>query len=113
MSAELAITNYLLIVTGTLFFLPFMTKFSDHPFLNLLLRRACWTISIWLMTLNTPIVAGISIANGLGAETELLKIYLWVFGWGAYIFLMFFLLKTLFDLVTMWREMVKTKRMGG
>lgn len=112
MSAELSVTIFLLAINFSVLVLPFATNFSTHPFLNLLMKRACWTLGIYLMLLSVPIIAGIAEDNAVSGKEELLNIHLFIFGWGGYLFLAFFALKTLFDLFRLWNDLVRRRRMG-
>lgn len=112
MSAELSVTIFLLSVNIAIIGLPFVKDFARNEFLNLLLKRACWTLGIYLTLLSVPIVAGIAEDNTVAGSTELLNVHLWIFGWGGYLFLAFFILKTLFDLFTLWHRIVSNRRMG-
>jgi len=112
MSAELSVTIYLLVVNAGLYVLPFIRDFSQAPLLNMLLKRACWTLAIYVSLLTTPIIAGIARDNTVAGATEILNVHLFLFGWGGYLFLGFFVLKTLFDLFVLWQNIIRNKRMG-
>ena len=113
MSAQIAVVMYLLFVPSILILLPFFKRFSEHPIADLVIRRACWVIAIYLLMMDTPIIADIAITAGIGAEHELMNIYLFLFGWVGYVFLGFFVLGTLWEVLKDWKVSNKKRRMGG
>lgn len=110
---SIAVTIFILVVTGILFFLPkIFGKLSDTPWLDLIFRRSCYVIAMFLMSLNSVIMASIANAASLGINDELFM-YMFLFGWGGYILMVILVLATLFELIGMWNENKFNKRMGG
>jgi hypothetical protein len=107
----LGVVLFILAVTGTLFYLPFKMQFSKNDIAQFVLSRACWTLAIFLMILNTAIIMTISEAEGLALGSEL-GTYLWIFGWGGYILLAYMILSTLFRAMGMWKLEKKQRRTG-
>jgi hypothetical protein len=116
--ASLAITLFILIVTSFFVVLPFIKKeFVQEKgmadvIINMVIRRGCYAIAIFLMTLNTAIVANISIVAGIGAEKELLNVYMIILGWGGYIALIFLVIGTFLQIIKMTVDNKKRLRMG-
>lgn len=111
-TAGLAITAFILIVTASLFLLPFFVTFTKHEFANVALTRACWTISIYLMMLNSAILATLAAEANIPLTSELFR-YMWLFGVAGWVFMLYFAFRTLVEAVLMWRAMITNKRMGG
>lgn len=113
MSAELSITVFVLFSTGFLIALPFWKKqFAKNQLVDLLLKRCCWSIAAYLMVLNSAIMATIASTASLTLTDELFR-YMWLWGTGGWIFLGFTVLKTLFDIVELWKKEKNRIRMGG
>ena len=109
--ASLSITIFILIVTFALFLLPFVKRFCLNEWLNNLLSRACWVIAIYLMMLNTAMIATIAGEAGLPLTQELFR-YMWLFGMAGYVFMGYFALRTFFDTIELWKITKLKKRMG-
>jgi hypothetical protein len=112
MVGSIAIALFILFVTGGLFLLPFKKKFSDNHISDMILKRGCWTIGIYLMMLNASIMATIASSSGIDLTQEMFR-YMWLFGWAGWLFIGFTVLKTLFDVIKMWKVDKENKRMGG
>jgi len=109
----LAVTIFILVVTGVLFFFPLIKPImAQNPFTNLILRRSCWVVALWLMTLNAAIMASGISQTGWVMLKEMFQ-YMWLFGWAAYVMIIYLIVKTVFDLVKLWNEIAKFKRTGG
>lgn len=116
--ASLAITFFILIVTGFFAIIPFIKKefvkeeeLADY-FVNMVIRRGCFAIAIFLMTLNTAIIANISKVSGLGAEKELLDVYMILLGYGGYVALLILVVGTFIQMISMAVDNKKRKRLG-
>ena len=109
--SSIAIVLFILFVAGGLFALPFKKDLTTSPFSNMILRRGCWAIAIYLMMLNASIMATIAASSGLDLTGEMFR-YMWLFGTAGWIFLGFFVLKTILDLTKLWKVDKTNKRMG-
>jgi len=107
----LAIVIFILVVTGGLFALGFKNNLSSNKVLALILKRCAWVIAIYLMVLNSAIMMTIASSSGLDLTDEMFR-YLWLFGTAGYVFLVFTVLKTLFDVIKLWKIEKQNKRMG-
>jgi len=109
----LAITLFILSVAGTLIFLPlFKKEFHNDIRINLILKRASLVIGIFLMSLNTKIVAQLAFQAGLTVKDSLLNVYAFIFGWGGYILIFYIVLKTFFELIKIGKQAALNERMG-
>ena len=109
--AGIAIVIFILAVTGGLFILPFKKRFSKNEFANMVLKRGCWVIAIYLMMLNSSIMATIASASGMDLTGEMFR-YMWLFGVAGYVFMGFMVLMTLVNAMQMWKVKKNKQRMG-
>lgn len=107
----IAIVIFILTITIGLIILPFKKEFSKNAISNLFMRRACWAIGIYLMMLNSAIMATIASASGLDLIQEMFR-YMWLFATLGWLFIGFTALKTLFDILEIMNEKKRKKRMG-
>ena len=92
--------------------LPFIVeKFSKSTIANLVIRRASWLLGIYLLMFNSAIVASIASASNLPVTQELFR-YMWLFGTFGYLFMGYLVLKTLFDVLTLYKIGKGKERMG-
>ena len=108
---SIAITLFILFVTGGLFIFPLVKTFSKNEFVNLILKRCCWLIGIYLMVLNSSIMATIAQASGLDLTEEMFR-YMLIFGWAGYCMMAFTVFKTLLDVLKLWRIKKENERVG-
>ena len=112
--ASLAITLFVIIINICLLIVGLNKQIvlSRNIFLNIVFKRSCLLIMFYLMTLNSAIMASISNSIGLGVNKEMF-LYMFLFGYGGYLFMFFIGIKTLFDVVKMWNVKEMNKQMGG
>lgn len=113
MSAQLAVTWFVLISAIGVFSLPFIVKrFAKNLFLDTLIRRLCVVLGLFLMVMNSTIVG--EIANTISVDMrEAVFKYMIFFGWAGYIAIVLTIVKSIFDLIEIHRKIVENKRMGG
>jgi hypothetical protein len=109
-TSSTAIIFFILFVTLGLFILPFIKEFTKLDWANLIIKRGCWAIAIYLMMLNTAILSTIVKSSGLDVLQEIFR-YTWLFGILGYVFLGFMTLKTLIDVMELWKIKKIKKRM--
>lgn len=115
LSGDLSITIFVLVVTGGLIALPFIVGrngFSKNVFVDTIFRRGCWVVGLYLMSLNSAIMATIATHTGLTVNQEMFM-YMWLFGWGGYLMMFYLAFKTLLDLLEMWKMKKMEERTGG
>lgn len=101
--AALAIMVFVLISAGAFLFLPFIKpKLTDNEISNIILKRSCWVIGIYLMMMNATIAATIAGDAGITVTGELFR-YMWIFGTLGYLIMGFMVLKTLIDVTKLWK----------
>ncbi len=111
--ASLAITLFILVCAGFLFAVPwFPGELAKNKFADLIMKRCCWILAIYLMMLNSAIMATIADFAGLNLTNEMFR-YMWLFGMAGYLLMGYTVLKTFFDIIEMWKASAAEKRMGG
>ena len=115
-TASISITIFVLLLPLILFLL-FMkedlirVKDKRKEWVNLLARRSCLTIAVYLMTLNAAIFASIAHAGGLDILNEIFT-YMELYGWVGYIMIIIIVLRTMMDLIENWKRQAKADRFG-
>jgi len=113
MSAEQGIIIFILCGAALFLFLPrIVVKFSNNPFIDLILTRCCLVIGFFLMMMNSTVVATIALNSSSPAVTAEVFRYTWMFGWAGYLLLAFTIIKTLWDIIAMYNEQKISQRMG-
>ena len=115
-TASISVTIFILLLPLILFLL-FMKedliKVRDprKVWVNLLARRSCLTIAVYLMTLNAAIFASIARAGGLDILNEIFT-YMQLYGWVGYVMIVIITIKTMMDLIESWSAQKKKDRFG-
>lgn len=100
-------------IAGGILILPLVKKeFVKHEIANLVVRRSFLVIGTFLMMMNAAIVAEIADTASIGVTDELFR-YMWLLGWLGWFFMGFMVLKTLLDVLEMYKWNKTQKRMGG
>ena len=111
---EMASLSVMLFIGGITFFLIFMGlkfDFSRSPVANLIFKRVLIALGMFLLSLDTTILATIADNAGLGVTTELFR-YLWMVNWSIYLFLLWLFWTTTVNVLRLWRKTSEEKRMG-
>ena len=114
MTAQLAITLFLIAVTGGIFLLPMVKKtFHTNDIANMVIKRSFYTIGTFLLMFDFSIIATIAKEASMNGTvvSALLRLMIW-FGWAGLLLAGFMVLKTLFDVVKMYRKQKFDKRFG-
>lgn len=110
--SSVAIVMFILSITLGLFIFPFVKKnIVEHPITNLILRRSCWVIAIYLTMMNAAIVATIADSAGIAVQNEMFR-YMWLAGVAGYLMMGYLVISTLFNTLKLWKVLVTNKRMG-
>ena len=107
----LAIGLFVMAINAILFILPFKIRFSKSIFLDHILKRCSILLGLFLLSLNTGIMAIIADTSGIPVLQELFR-YLWLINWAAYIAMVLLVLTTLWSTLKLWQEIAKNKRSG-
>ena len=109
--AELAITFFMMAITGVLFYIPFKIKFSPNKYVNLIIKRGCFVVGFFLMALNSAIMSTIADTAGLELTREMFTMMV-IFGWGGWIAAIFMIFKTLIDTIQLYKIRKDNDRFG-
>ena len=113
MSASLAVAFFVNGLALGVFFLPrYFKTFSKNIFADLMMKRCCYVVAIYLFMLNSAIMATLASAAGLNVHNELFR-YMWLLGTVGWTTLIYIIVKTMFDMKSLYRRMLFDKRMGG
>lgn len=108
-SQGLSITLFVILATLIMFALPRMYgTFSDNKIVNLIVIRCCYVIGFYLMVMNAGLLS--SIATSAGYATAEIFRYMWLFGIAGYLLMAVTTLKTLFDVVNLYNQLIKERR---
>lgn len=110
--ASLSIVIFIMAITSVFFILPFkVEKFAESNILNIILKRSCWLMGLFLLALNSAIVATIADNAGIEVTKEIFR-YMWLINKGAYIFMVFIIWRMLVDTLKLYKWEKQQKRMG-
>ena len=110
--AGLAITVFILGITIALFWLSAKKGLLDNKYSDFIVRRSFMTLGIFLMILNSAIMASIASNAGLELTDEML-FFVRMFSLAGYPAMVFLVLGTLIQLLKEWKMDKNKKRMGG
>lgn len=110
--AAISITIFVLVTTIALYITPLIVKqFAKWWLADLAIKRGLWVIATYLMTLNSAIMMTLAGHASLPLTREMF-IFMWLFGWAGYILMVWLVIKTLFDALSMWKIKKYNERMG-
>jgi hypothetical protein len=112
-TSSLGIIIFILFINITIFLVAlFKSDWTNNEIVNLVIKRGLLAISIYMLTLNTAIVATLADVANLPIRFELLNTYMYIFGVGGYISLVVLVLVTFYQMLGMMMEKNKKVRMG-
>lgn len=109
--ASLAVVLFVGAITFSLFFIGWKFQLSQHPLTNYILKHCCILFGLFLLSLDTTMVATIADVSELGVTQEIFR-YLWIINWTIYIAMVVLLWKTLQGSLSLWENLTAMKRMG-
>ena len=116
-STSLAITIFILLISGIIMLLPLLfdyllrRPFVPNKLLNLILRRCCYLIGVYLLILDSTIMASLAHAAGIPLQNEM-WFFMRFFGIAAYLIIIYILFQTLIDLLKSWNIISDNKKYG-
>lgn len=110
--ASLAVVLFVGAITLALFIVGVKHDFSRNPIANLIFKRVCILLGLFLISLDTAMVVTIADNAGLGVNRELFR-YLWLINWTIYGFMVYLFWTTLTNGLKLWQKLARMKRMGG
>lgn len=110
--SSLSITLFVLGISSLLFFFGMNKKqLSNNIVTNLIIKRSLIVLSIFLMIQNSAIMAEIAVVGGLDLTREMFM-YMFIFGWAGYGLLVYLIVKTIIDMLTMIKQRKQMERTG-
>ena len=109
--AALAITIFILIISAVLFTLSMKKEIVKNKYANIIIRRSFLVLGIYLMILNSAIMATIAVDAGLALEQEMF-FYMKLFGYMGYPAMVYLMLSALFQTFSDMKQDKKKKRTG-
>ena len=106
----IALTLFLLLVNGILFYLSFKKRFKDE-LVDFIVRRCLLIISIFLLMWNTTIIATMVSNSNLGVTKELFM-YMEIFGYVGYIGIIILFFTSLLQFMKAWKTKKQRKSDG-
>lgn len=111
-SGGLAVMLFLLFITSILLWAGVSDRdLTSQDISNFVLKRSALIIAVFLMSLNTAIISSIAVKANLGITSELLT-YVWLFGWGGYLLIIYLMFVTMIKVIRMW-NVKKRERITG
>ena len=110
--ASLAVVIFVMLITIGVFALPRIVKnFSSNYYLDSTLKGLCILMGLFLLSLDTAMVATIASNADMGVTREILR-YLWLVNWAAYIAMVIIVLGFGWKMLQAWDTQKKRKNMG-
>lgn len=113
MSAELAITLFVLSIPITLLILALIVpRFHPSSFADFIIRRGVYALVFFFLALASGVMAEIVAGTALDLTREMF-FYMNILGWSGWVALMILTVGTIFKMPKLWQEAMMNKRMGG
>ena len=110
--ASLAVIIFVMLITIGVFALPRIVKnFSSNYFLDSTLKGLCILMGLFLLSLDTAMVATIADNADIGVTQEIFR-YLWIINWAAYLAMIMIVLGFGWKMLQAWNQQKAKKSMG-
>ena len=110
---SIAISMFILLITGGVLFLAIWGRFSrTNELLNNMLKRVCYTLVCFSLMLDAAIMSTIVTSSGLNLTQEMFFV-MWIFGTLGFIMMGYTVLKSLLDVLQYYKIKKNNKRMGN
>jgi len=93
-------------------FLGFKQVLLKNEFTNFIVKRCLLILGIWLLVLNSSIMAAVADYAGLDLSREMFMFMEW-FGWGGYIGMIILMFTSIVQFMKAWKTNKRNKRMGA
>jgi len=110
--ASLGITIFILLIAGVVFFFAFKREVHPNKYANLIIKRSLLVLGIYLMILNSAIMATIAEAAGLELTKEMF-FFMNLFGFLGYPAMILLMLSALIQSMREWKIDKAEKKAGG
>ena len=86
-----------------IFCLPFLFKtFVNNEFSNLIIKKSCWIISVFILVWISGVLAHLSNISNLGLQKEMFTL-MEVIGWTGYVMIIYLVTSTLLDVKNLYK----------
>lgn len=109
--ASLTVMGFIVGITLVFFYLGLKFDFSKSEVANFIIKRCFILLGMFLVSLDTGMIATISTNAGLGVEREIFR-YLWIINWSIYFFMMVLFWNTIQKSLGLWKDIANRRRMG-
>ena len=110
-SSSISITIFILAIMFVILFLGLTQDFTVNKVSNLIIKRGLIAVGLYLMVLNSAIMATFAEVSNLGVVNEMFR-YMWLFGTAGYVSLLVLVFKTILDIITLYKEEQVKLRLG-
>jgi len=108
-TAGIAVVIFVLFIVSFLLFIGFKSNITTNILVDLIIKRSCFVLAIYMMILNATIVATIAGAANLDVTREMFM-YVSVFGYLGYASMVYLIFKTLIDYLKIWNGLKREDR---
>ncbi len=111
-SSGISVFLFMMFITIGMFALGFWGKFlKESPIINLVIVRSCFLLGLLMSMFTSGVLMRISDVTNLGLNQEM-AMFIFIFGWAMYVSMIYLVVKTIFDIYSMYDKMLLNKRMG-
>jgi hypothetical protein len=110
-TAEIGITLFILFIVVFLLLVGLKVEATKNIYVNLIIKRSAFVLAIYLMVLNSAMMATIAGSANLNLTKEFFT-YMEIFGYAGYAAMVYLVIKTLFDYIGQYKIGKEQKRTG-
>ena len=110
-TSSVSITIFILVIMFLILYAGLTQDFTSNLISNLIIKRGLIAVGIYLMVLNSAIMATFANVSNLGVANEMFR-YMWLFGIAGYIALLVLVFKTMLDIIQVYKEEQVKMRLG-
>jgi len=110
-TSSISITVFILVIMFVILFIGLTQEFTEHKVANLIIKRCFVAVGLYLMVLNSAIMATFADVSNLGVANEMFR-YMWFFGTAGWVALLILMFKTILDIITVYKEEQVKMRLG-
>lgn len=109
--ANMIIGLFIMAIIAACFALAFKGEFIKNPFANMVIRRSFLVIGLFGLAYASGVIAAIAQGSGVAAYSEMFFL-LMIFGWAGYVALIYLVIRTILDLLELWKIKKHNRRFG-
>ena len=101
-----------LLINGIILLFAFKKNIIKNEFVNFILKRSLMVFGMFLLVLNSAIIAGVAEYAGLDLTKEMFM-FIEIFGWAGYAAIIILIFTSIAQFMKAWKIKKKNKRMGN